>query len=122
MKDGRVSDRLRIFIVIASEPLTLSVDEGGDERRIRISGLIYNEALIGRKERSVGCHRVEVRTSQHLALRESFEIQAGNDTKIVAPTAKRPVEVWVGVEICVGYLTIGQDNLRDSGFASQREE
>lgn len=103
MKDLGIDDRLRVFHICATVKGRVVVVEFEYEGGVWIGGTIFGEGVEGVDERGVGGDRVGARSAPHVALGKSFQIEAGDDAKIVAATAEGEEQIRVECSVYVCY-------------------
>ena len=69
--------------------------------------MVDGEVFKGTKEGSTVLRRINSGASSHLTLREGTHVETCNDTKVVATTSKREVEIRILLNACIDNAAIG---------------
>ena len=93
MEYRRIDNRLGVFVVVAEDILAFGVGDSRYQSSIRILRGLVGEVFESGVYGLVGADVIHDHASPHASLFERVEVKAGDDSKVVAATPQREVEI-----------------------------
>ena len=95
----------------ARREVPVSITVACDDGSVRIGMGVVEKGLDGLAESKVRSGRVNFDTSPHLTQGMCFQVELGNDSKVICTPPQRKIQVRIGLVSDVRNTSIGHDKL-----------